>query len=223
MSPMLSTDAVGTLADLLHELGDVPPERVLRTPPPGTATEDDLLRLLHAADKRLCELVDGVLVEKPMGWYEARLATILSHLLEAYLEEHDLGFIVGADAPHRLQFQRVRLPDVAFVRYESLPPPEQRKMPIAPWAPDLAVEILSESNRPGEMNRKLADYFNAGVRLVWYADPETRSVRVYHATDQVETLTEADELDGEDVLPGFRLSIRDWYARADRALKGGGA
>jgi Uma2 family endonuclease len=215
--------AAGTLADLLYELGDVPPERVLRLPPPGTATEDDLLRLLHAEDKRLCELIDGVLVEKPMGWYEARLASILSHFLEAYLEEHDIGFIVGAKAPHRLQFQRIRLPDVAFVRYESLPPPDQRRTAIAAWVPDLAVDILSEANRPGEMNRKLIDYFDAGVRLVWYADPDTRTVRVYHAPDQVEARTESDELDGEDVLPGFRLSIREWFARADRAFQGGGA
>jgi Uma2 family endonuclease len=213
----------GTLADLLHELGDIPPERVLRTPPPGAATEADLLRLLHAADKRLCELVDGVLVEKPMGWYEARLATILCHLIEAYLEDNDIGFIVGPDAPHRLQFQRVRMPDVAFVRYESLPPPEQRRSAIAAWAPDLAVEILSESNRPGEMNRKLQDYFQAGVQLVWIADPTPRTARVYRQPDQFETLTEADALDGENVLPGFRLSLRDWFARADRALKGGGA
>jgi Uma2 family endonuclease len=218
-----SFTVIGTLADLLHELGDISPERVLRSPHPGTATEDDLLRLLNAADKRLCELVDGVLVEKPMGWYEARLATILCHLIEAYLEERDIGFIVGPDAPHRLHDQCIRLPDVAFVRYETLPPPEQRRAAVASWVPDLAVEILSESNRPGEMTRNLQDYFNAGVRLAWMADPESRTVRVYHSPDQFETLAEADSLDGEDVLPGFRLSIRDWFTRADRARSGGGA
>jgi Uma2 family endonuclease len=216
----LAIEVGDTLADLVHELGDVPLRRILRDPPPGTATEDDLVRLLQSADKRLCELIDGVLVEKPMGWYEARLAALLVHFIEAYLEDHDCGVPVGADGPHRLPQGRVRLPDVAFVRYETLPPQGDRFTPIAGWAPDLCVEILSESNTRKEMERKLLEYFVGGVKLVWYVDPETRTVAVYRSPTAVHKLTEDDTVEGEDILPGFQLSIRTWFQRADRGLQG---
>src|SRR5215210_5349558 len=78
-----------TMADVLEQLGDVPLRRVLADPPPGTATEQDVIEV-EAREKRLCELVDGVLVEKPMGFYESRVATVLSHFLEDFLDRHDL-------------------------------------------------------------------------------------------------------------------------------------
>ena len=81
-------------------------------------------------------------------------------------------------------------------------------------APDLAVEILSESNTPAEMERKLREYFAAGTRLVWYADPVARSVTVYTSPEGSTVLREDDTLHGNDVLPGFRLPIREWFERA---------
>ena len=83
--------------------------------------------------------------------------------------------------------------------------------------PDLVVEVLSKSNTPKEMNRKLGEYFRAGVRLVWYVDPSKRTVRV-SAGDRPLDLLDATTslLDGGDVLPGFTLSIRDWFAEAER-------
>src|SRR4051812_6165097 len=85
------------LAELVEQLGDIPLERNRLRPAPGTATETDVIAALDGPRKRLCELVDGVLVEKPMGTPEAILATILSHLLWDYLEENDLGVVAGAD------------------------------------------------------------------------------------------------------------------------------
>ena len=81
--------------------------------------------------------------------------------------------------------------------------------------PDLVVEILSKGNTPKEMKRKLGEYFKAGVRLVWYVDPSKRTVTVYTAVDRSTVLHEDDTLDGGDVLPGFSLSIRDWFAEAE--------
>ncbi|MBI1349276.1 Uma2 family endonuclease [bacterium] len=214
---------VTTVADLLRDLGDVSPRRVLMSPIPGMAKDGDLLQLIdgHGREKRLCELIDGVLVEKSMGWYEARLATLLVLFLESYLEEHDIGFTLGADAPHRLSEQLIRLPDVAFVRYESLPSSQERQSPIANWAPDLAVEVLSPSNTSGEMARKLADYFQHGVKRVWYVDPELRTVQVFQSMTDFRTLTEADILDDAMLLPGFQLSIQEWFRRADQAKERG--
>jgi Uma2 family endonuclease len=82
-------------------------------------------------------------------------------------------------------------------------------------APDLAVEVLSEGNTPGEMQRKLRDYFQAGVRLVWYLDPQARAVTAYTAPDRCEVVREDQILDGAGVLPGFRLSLAEFFARAE--------
>ena len=205
-----------TLADLIQRLGNVPLERIRLHPFPGTATVEDVLRLCDREPKRLCELVDGVLVEKVMGHQESRLAARLIFLLQCYLEEHDLGILTGADGPHQILVDQVRFPDVAFIAYDRIPEGADPKTPVPDWIPTLAVEVLSESNTKAEMTRKLRDYFEAGVELVWYVDPSDRTVRVYHSPEAVVTLTEADNLDGEQLLPGFRLSIRDWFNRASR-------
>ena len=209
-----------TLADLLHRLGDVPLERIRCQPPPGTATEADVLLRPHG-EKRLLELVDGVLVEKAMGYYESRLAAILIYLIELFLEQDDLGIVLGADGTLRLMPGLVRIPDVSFIAWERFPNRERPERAIPDLAPDLAVEVLSEGNTEAEMERKLQDYFGAGVRLVWYVEPEPRRVRVYISLTQMTALTENDTLEGGDVLPGFQLPIRDWFERAWRNGRGG--
>src|SRR5205807_7126818 len=102
-----------TVADLCKRLGDIPPERIRLDPRPGRATEDDVIHS-KARIGRLCELVDGVLVEKPVGYYESRLAVVLTVFLEAYLEKHDLGIVLGEGGMLRVQPKQVRLPDVSF-------------------------------------------------------------------------------------------------------------
>ena len=205
-----------TLADLLERLGNVPLARIRLHPFPGTATVADVIRLCDREPRRLCELVDGVLVEKVMGHQESRLAFLLGQLLQNYLDGHDLGIAAGADGPHQILFDQVRFPDVAFIAYDRIPEDADPATPVPNWIPSLAVEILSASNTKKEMARKLRDYFEAGVELVWYVDPSDRTVRVYHSPEAVVTLTENDDLDGEHLLPGFRLSIRDWF---DKALR----
>ncbi|MCX7411361.1 MAG: Uma2 family endonuclease [Planctomycetales bacterium] len=205
-----------TLADLMEQLGNVPLERIRLHPFPGTATVEDVLRLCDREPKRLCELVDGVLVEKVMGHQESRLAARLIFVLQSYLEEQDLGIVSGADGPHQILFDQVRFPDVAYIAYDRIPEGADPSTPVPDWIPTIAVEILSRSNTKAEMTRKLRDYFEAGVELVWYVDPSDRTVRVYHSLEAVTTLTDADDLDGEQLLPGFRLSIRDWFDRASR-------
>ena len=205
-----------TLADLMEKLGNVPLERIRLHPFPGTATVEDVLRLCDREPKCLCELVDGVLVEKVMGTPESRLAARLLQILQNYLDEHDLGILTGADGPLQILSDQVRFPDVAFICYDRIPEGADPATPVPNWIPSLAVEVLSAGNTKAEMTRKLRDYFEAGVELVWYVDPSDRTVRVYHSPEEVITLTEADTLDGEQLLPGFRLSIRDWFDRASR-------
>jgi Uma2 family endonuclease len=109
-----------TVADLLESLGDIPPERVRMRPHPGTATEDDVLAIL-AREKRLCELVDGVLVEKPVGFDESRMASEIIVALVLYLRAHDLGTVAGEAGMLRLLPGLVRIPDVSFVSWARLP------------------------------------------------------------------------------------------------------
>jgi Uma2 family endonuclease len=205
--------AIETLADLHERLGGVPLHRIRFHPAPGTATESDVL-LRPNGEKRLFELVDGVLVEKPMGYYESLLAALLIGFLRSFLEQNDLGIVLGADATLRLAPGRVRLPDVSFISWDRFPNRVLPAQPIPDLAPHLAVEVLSEGNTEAEMERKLREYFAAGVRLVWYVEPETRIVRVYTDPTEVRILREDDTLDGGAVLPGFHLPIRDWFRRA---------
>jgi Uma2 family endonuclease len=208
----LAPPSIVTMADLLDSLGNIPPERVRMQPPAGTATEDDVLAI-HAREKRLFELVDGVLVEKPMGYEESRLAMELGYILVGFLRQHDLGTVAGPDGMMRLFVGLVRIPDVSFVRWEHLP---EKAVPIPLMAPDLAIEVLSESNTPAEMERKLKEYFAAGTQLVWYFDPRARTVTVYTAPDQWTVLQESDTIDGGDVLPGLRIPLRELFERASR-------
>ena len=202
------------LGQFLANLGDIPPERVRLDPPPGQATKKDLLRVLAEHDI-LCELVDGTLVEKPVGQVESVLGGWLIHCLWSYLETRNLGRVFGADAPHELKPHLIRMPDVAFVSYDRLPQGEARKKSVATWVPELVVEILSKSNSKKEMQRKLSEYFDAGVLLVWIVDPRKKTVKIYTDLQTSTTLGTADAVDGGQVLPGFVMSIRELFAKAE--------
>jgi Uma2 family endonuclease len=202
-----------TLADLIERFGPMPAHRIRSIPPPGLATVEDLLKII-GADDRLWELVDGVLVEKTMGYFESRLAIVLAYLMGRFLEDRDLGIVLGADAASRFAPGLVRIPDVSFVSWDRLPDRKTPREPLPDLVPDLAVEILSPGNTPEEMDRKLRDYFRTGVRLVWYVDPEEQTVRVYTSVEQSRLLKKDDTLDGGAVLPGFSVSITEWFEKA---------
>jgi Uma2 family endonuclease len=203
-----------TAAELLKKLGGIPAERVLLDPPPGTATEKDVLDM-ERREGRICELVEGVLVEKAMGFAESFLALKIAYLLQTFLKQYDLGILAGADGTLRLWPGLVRIPDVSFISWNQLP---GRKLPtkaIPDIYPDLAVEILSRKNTKSEIDRKLHEYFRSGTRLAWVIDPRKRIVRVYTAPDQSRLVTEDQSLDGGDVLPGLSLPLREVFANLE--------
>ncbi|MDP9363937.1 MAG: Uma2 family endonuclease [Chloroflexota bacterium] len=101
-------------------------------------------------------------------------------------------------------------PDVAFVRAERLPSPSERRG-FSPVVPDLAVEVVSPSDRQAKVDEKVALYLAAGVPLLWVAYPRRRVVRVHRPGREPVELGEGDVLDGEDVLPGFRLPVADVF------------
>jgi Uma2 family endonuclease len=216
MSAALSADPIDNLAELVERLGGIPLERIRFRPPPGTATEDDVLAALEAPRKRLCELIDGVLVEKPMGYSESLLAALLIEVLNAFVRPRNLGLVTAPDGTMRLWAGRVRMPDVAFTSWDRMPGRRRPARPIPDLAPNVAVEVLSQSNTLAEMRLKRQDYFTAGVQLVWEVDPEARTVSVYTAPEEPTVLTEPATLDGGTVLPGFALPLRDLFGELDR-------
>jgi Uma2 family endonuclease len=204
-----------TVGDMLEQLGNISPRRIRMNPPPGTATEKDVTAI-EQRENRLFELVDGVLVEKIMGVPESHLAVRLGGRLEAVAEEHDLGFVTGADGALRLMPGLIRIPDVSFVSWERVSDRVVPSKPIPDLAPDLAVEVLSKGNTPEEMERKLKEYFLVDVRLVWFVDPRQRIVEVYSAPDVSTVVREHQTLDGGEVLPGFALPLKQLFARISR-------
>jgi Uma2 family endonuclease len=213
MSTILE-EPVDTLGDLLERLGGIPPERVLMHPQPGTATEDDLLRLPYEVGK-CCELVDGTLVTKVSSARDSALTFALGGFLLPYLAQHNIAVVLGPDGHTRYFGNQIRMPDVAVILRSRLPRGKFPKSPICPVPPDLAIEVLSPGNTRKEIARKLCTYFESGVRLVWVVDPRKRTVRVHTSPDKYTRLGEDDTLDGGEILPGFSVSIREWLEAAE--------
>ncbi len=176
------------------------------SPTASLMTADELLRT-RVPDKRT-ELVRGVLVvREPAGSRHGLVTMNLGAELAVYAKQTGAGGVYAAETGFKLASNpdTVRAPDIAFVTRERLPPPATTGYP--PLAPDLAVEVLSPGDRPGEVLAKVADWLSAGTRLVWVVDPERRVARVYRH-DGGEIIVPADgELDGDDVLPGFSCSL----------------
>lgn len=204
-------------AEWLHDLGDVPPDRIIMDPWPGTATEKDLLTFVER-DKRLCELIDGTLVEKPMGFLESLVAVALITALNNFVRGRNLGVVSGEAGTLRMASGRIRLPDVAYISFADMPggrvPPE----PVPTLPPTIAAEVLSETNTAAEIRQKLREYFESGCRLAWIIDPVARTVAVYEgpSDEPARVLGEADVLDGGGALPGFGLPVSDLFVSVPR-------
>lgn len=211
----LHTPPIHTIADLLDRLGGVSADRVRYFPLPGTATEQDVIDI-EARENKLCELVDGTLVEKPLGYEESLLAMEIGLVLSQFVKPRRLGWVNGPDGIMRVVRDQLRLPDVAFISRTRAPGGRRPTGPIADLSPDLAVEVLSRSNTLAEMSRKLSDYFAGGTLLVWVVDPDARTISVFTSPDTPDrVLRVGDVLDGGDVLPGFAVELEAIFACLD--------
>jgi Uma2 family endonuclease len=165
-----------------------------------TASIDDVERY---------EVIDGMRVERePMGAFETVLASWLCYLLNDFAVGQKLGLAVSEvlfvlNASSCLQ----RRPDVAFVSYARWPTPVVARESAWDVVPDLAVEVVTPSNLAEEIDSKITDYFQAGVRLVWVLYPDSGRVYVYQSPTQVSIVERTGTLDGGEVLPGFQLPI----------------
>jgi Uma2 family endonuclease len=214
MSIDTTTSTPETLADLIAQLGDIPPSRIRLHPPLGTATEEDVLRLEAAPNKRLCELIDGVLVEKPMGFAESLLAGFLIEYLRTFVKPRKLGIVLSSDGMLRISSTQIRIPDVSFISWDRLPGRKIPKVQVPRLSPDLAIEVLSPSNTDKEMERKRGNYFEAGTLECWEVLIPTREVVLYRADGSVARLDSTGTITSA-LLPGFQLPVAQLFAELD--------
>ena len=172
------------------------------------ATAEDLLKL-SGEDSRY-ELVNGEIVN--MGASGARHGGVgirLAIRLGLWVEEHQLGAVYAPDTGFEIG-ENVRIPDVAFISAARIPETGEPEG-FWPFAPDLAVEVISPSDIFAKVMEKVAEYLAAGVKQVWLLSPEMRAVMVYRSLTDVKVFSENDELAAEDLLPGFRCRVSDLF------------
>jgi Uma2 family endonuclease len=175
-------------------------------------TADEFLEMPD--DGLLHELVRGEVVTMSLpGGEHGEIAgeifwRITNHVKSSKLGKTyaaETGFIIDRDP------DTVRGPDVGFVRADRLAEIVNRKKYI-PFAPDLAVEVLSPNDRPGEVDEKVQEWLAAGTSLVWTVDPSARTVTVHRPGVESITLPEDQDLDGGDILPGFVCGVALFFA-----------
>ena len=157
------------------------------------------------------EIIDGREVEvPPMSAYSNEVGNRIFRRLSVFLDQNEIGEAqLGALFHLKLPKDRSRIPDVAFISYERWP--KNRPFPyrgnLRDVVPELTVEVVSPNDGIEELMTKLDEYFRAGVRLVWIVHCNLRQVYVYQSLTSIRVLTETEELEGGDVLPGFRTPI----------------
>jgi Uma2 family endonuclease len=167
------------------------------------AAFDEWVRLPENSERRF-ERIAGEVVEVVSNSLAARIAFRIGGFLFIYLQQHEIGTATGADGGYQVGGERYS-PDVGFIRYERQTGDDTAV--YYPAAPDLAVEIVSSSKRPGRLMIKMGNYLAAGV-VVWVVYPTEREVQVYKPGQPVELIDGNGTLSGGDVLPGFELTVK---------------
>jgi Uma2 family endonuclease len=175
-----------------------------------TYTPEDLLGL---GDDRIYELLDGQLVEKPMGAKAAVIGSSLHGLIGPFVRAKKLGFVLDADGGYELfpGRPRVRKPDVSFIRrgrlLDDVVPEGWVKI-----APDLVVEIVSPNDLADELMVKVMEWLGVGVPLVWVVYPASRCVHIVRPGGSAAWATLGGQLSGEDIIPGFSCPVDEIFA-----------
>src|SRR5215475_11787504 len=169
-------------------------------------TPEDLLAL---PDYGRFELIDGQLVERKMGAKSSLAATNLLVLMGYFVRSNNLGLVFQADCGYQIfaeESGRVRFADGSFIRRGQFP---EDRVPQGHCrvTPDLVIEAVSPNDTAYEVEDKIAQWLGAGVRFVWVLYPETQRIQVHRADGTVTKLQSAEQLAGEDVVPGFQCQV----------------
>ncbi len=173
-------------------------------------TPEDLLTM---PDGKLYELVDGRLVERKTSIWSSYVAGVIFRMLDLFCRDKRLGWVFPEGTSYRCfpaLPDRIRKPDVSFIRLHRLSLAQATTEGHGPIAPDLAVEVVSPNDTTYETDEKVREFLDAGVPLVWVVNPEQRTVKIHRAAETGTILRENDEISGEDVIPGFRSRVGDF-------------
>ncbi len=188
---------------------------VAQSPPVGNRTltdkqitDEDLMRLPR--DGRKWERVDERLQEVATSAKHDQIVIWLGRLIGPYADDH--GILTASQTGFRMSDRNVRCPDFAFTRYDRFPNGEVPDG-FVEFAPDLAVEIISPSEEPADMARKVDEYFASGAQQVWHMFPETQTVKVFRSPSDARVYQPEDELDLNDLLPGFRSGVTELFGK----------
>jgi len=175
-------------------------------------TAEDLMNMPEIDGK--CELVQGELIAAATGFRHDRLVMWIGHLLNLFLDEHDVGVVGGSDMGCRMKNGNVRCPDVSFTSKARAHEYVVEDLDgFFEGAPDLVVEVLSPSDRVEAAKRKAIEYFENGCQVCWIVDPRNRTVLVLESDGTERLLTDSDVLDGSHVLPGFSVPVSTLFKR----------
>lgn len=177
-----------------------------------TYTPADLLAMPESSN---IELVNGDLVEKPVSVLSSIVESRIIKRLDDYCESQELGVVASATCGIQCfpdEQRRIRKPDLLFVKRERFSP-ENLKEAFLSIAPDLVVEVVSTHDEVSELNVKVEEYLAAGVALVWVVDPETATVMIHRADGSVAKLHKNDDISGENVIPGFKCKVAEFYPK----------
>jgi Uma2 family endonuclease len=159
------------------------------------------------------ELIDGKLQEKKTGTESGSINARIAYYLWSVVLPLGVGEVIGGEGMYRCfpsHPKRVRKPDVSFIRRDRLP---DGLVPrgITNIRPDLAVEVISPGDYYYEVEEKIADYYDAGIPLIWIVSPQTRTVMVYRPDGTSHRLRDTDDLTADPVIAGFRVRIADLF------------
>jgi Uma2 family endonuclease len=187
----------------------------MATAPTKLLTADEFYEWVnrHDNDDKLYELDEGRIVEVPRpGELPGAISFLIAHWLGVYIFQRGKGYICTNDTGLVLKQKpgTVRGPDIML--FDESRPLAKLSRKFAVGVPKLVVEVLSPSNRPSEMNRRVSQYLKRRIPLVWVVDPEDRKVTVYRPGKDLYVLEEAEDVTGEDILPGLRLPVAKLFA-----------
>lgn len=183
---------------------------------PVIALTDAQFEQLAAAnrDLRLEKTAKGeLIIMPPTGGNTGKRNTDLLFQLQAWNRPNKLGVVFDSSTAFRLPNGATLSPDASWVsqaRWDALTPKEQDSFP--PLCPDFIVELRSRTDSLEDLQAKMQEYLENGIRLGWLIDPKTRTVEIYRPSQSKEVLQSPQSLSGEDILPGFVLDLQPIFA-----------
>lgn len=163
---------------------------------------------------RRFELVKGIYIEMaPASAYHGKVTTKLGYLISDYVLKRRLGEVTAAETGFLLSRNpdTVRAADVGFISLARVPEGGVPETGFWPFAPDLAVEVVSPGDSFDSVQEKVEEYLAARTKMVWVVHPKTRSVAVYRSLRDVKILRGEEALTGEDVLAGFECKVSEIF------------